>query len=222
MQATYKIIGADGVEYGPVGLSDFKNWVTEGRVDSMTHVMRSDAEAWTTAANLPELGMRDNVAGGSVSVSTSANALDPEDTAELEQKIKRHGSWFYWIGALTLLNSLAAFFHSEWGFYLGISALQALDYAVAATPMAVRALVLSIDLSVAIGFGALGFATSRNVAWPFAVGAAIYGLDTLLNVLAVFFGGSLVGLILHGWALFCLVAGFRAAQQLRRSTAPAA
>lgn len=218
MQATYKIIGADGVEYGPVGLSDFKTWVTEGRVDSMTHVMRSDAEGWTTAANLPELGLRDNPAG----TNPRGPAVDPEEAADLEQKIKRHSSWFYWIGALTLLNSLAAFFHSEWGFYLGISALQALDYAVAATPIAVRALVLSVDLSVAIGFGALGFAASRKMAWPFAVGAAIYGLDTLLNVLAVFFGGSIVGLILHGWALFCLVAGFRAAQELRRAITSAA
>ncbi len=210
MQATYKIIGADGAEYGPVALADFKSWVSEGRVDAQTHVKRSDSEAWTTAASLPELGLRDQIG------AIAAAAVDPVEVEALEKRIKGCGSWFYWIAALTFLNSVSAFFGSEWGFYLGVSALQALDYAVQAAPTVVRAIVVSVDLSVAAGIAFLGYLAMRRQAWPFLLGVILYGLDTLLNVFALLVGGSVIGLALHGWALFSLFLGFKAVREWRQ------
>ena len=42
MDMTYKIIGADGAEYGPVTLEELKSWVLEGRVAKATQVWRGD------------------------------------------------------------------------------------------------------------------------------------------------------------------------------------
>ena len=215
MQATYKMIGADGAEYGPVALTDFQGWVREGRVDGMTHVLRSDQEGWTTAASLPELGVRDRI-DGAAATPDSAPA-DLADAANLEPRIKSGGSWFYWIAALTLINSVSAFCGGEWGFYLGFAAIQALDFAVTETSMLVRGIVLSFDLFVAIGFGALGVFAHRKHTWAFVVGAVFYGLDSLLTLLAVFFGGSIIGLALHAWALVSLILGAKAAFQWRKS-----
>ena len=55
MDITYKIIGADGMEYGPVPLSELKFWIADGRVSSQTHVWRSDSSRWLAAAACPEL-----------------------------------------------------------------------------------------------------------------------------------------------------------------------
>ena len=32
MEINYKIIAADGAEYGPVGLDELKHWIVDGRV----------------------------------------------------------------------------------------------------------------------------------------------------------------------------------------------
>src|SRR5205085_227292 len=55
MEQTYKIIGADGVEYGPVALEELKRWVLDGRVAGGTHVWRSDLSKWAPASRYNEL-----------------------------------------------------------------------------------------------------------------------------------------------------------------------
>ena len=55
MEVTYKIIGADGREYGPVNLEELKAWIKDGRVAHFTNVWSSAAEAWMAAGKLPEI-----------------------------------------------------------------------------------------------------------------------------------------------------------------------
>ena len=55
METTYKIIGTDGIEYGPVPLAELKFWVEDGRVALQTHVWRSDSARWMPAGAYPEL-----------------------------------------------------------------------------------------------------------------------------------------------------------------------
>lgn len=66
METTYKIIGGDGVEYGPVALEELKRWVLDGRVAASTNVWRSDLSRWSAASGLaelqPELGRAVDVA----------------------------------------------------------------------------------------------------------------------------------------------------------------
>jgi hypothetical protein len=51
----YRIVGADGKTYGPVGLEQLKQWLAQGRVDSRTPVLVDGASEWTSAGLLPEL-----------------------------------------------------------------------------------------------------------------------------------------------------------------------
>jgi uncharacterized RDD family membrane protein YckC len=54
MEVTYKIIGGDGREYGPVTLDEMKTWIADGRVGAMTTVWRSDLERWAPALHFAE------------------------------------------------------------------------------------------------------------------------------------------------------------------------
>ncbi|MGA2852781.1 MAG: DUF4190 domain-containing protein [Verrucomicrobiota bacterium] len=54
MSATYKIIGEDGKEYGPVSGELVRRWIAEGRVESRTPVFVDGAKDWNYAGLLPE------------------------------------------------------------------------------------------------------------------------------------------------------------------------
>lgn len=51
----YKIRGADGKEYGPVALEQFREWLNQGRINSQTQTQVSGSEEWKPAAQIPEL-----------------------------------------------------------------------------------------------------------------------------------------------------------------------
>lgn len=55
METNYKIIGGDGVEYGPVTLPELKSWIVDGRVAPRTQVWRSDQARWLPAVQYQEL-----------------------------------------------------------------------------------------------------------------------------------------------------------------------
>jgi uncharacterized membrane protein len=49
----YKIIGADGSEYGPVSIDQVRRWIAEGRADAQTKVQIEGGE-WKTLSESPE------------------------------------------------------------------------------------------------------------------------------------------------------------------------
>lgn len=51
----YKIIGADGKEYGPVSAEQLRDWIAQGRANAQTRVQAEGATEWTTLGALPEL-----------------------------------------------------------------------------------------------------------------------------------------------------------------------
>jgi len=55
MDVTYKIIGADGTEYGPANLEEIRSWVLQGRVARGTQVWRTDLSRWGPASGYEEL-----------------------------------------------------------------------------------------------------------------------------------------------------------------------
>jgi hypothetical protein len=50
----YKIIGADGREYGPISAEQIRQWLKEGRVNSQTRIKAADATEWQMVNALPE------------------------------------------------------------------------------------------------------------------------------------------------------------------------
>jgi TM2 domain-containing membrane protein YozV len=50
----YKIIGADGREYGPVGADQLKQWIAEGRANGQTRTQAEGGADWGPLAGFPE------------------------------------------------------------------------------------------------------------------------------------------------------------------------
>jgi TM2 domain-containing membrane protein YozV len=51
----YKVIGADGRQYGPVTAEQLRQWVNEGRVNAQTLIQLEGQTEWKALANYPEL-----------------------------------------------------------------------------------------------------------------------------------------------------------------------
>ena len=51
----YKIIGADGKEYGPISADILTKWISEGRINGQTKVMAEGTTDWRALAEFPEL-----------------------------------------------------------------------------------------------------------------------------------------------------------------------
>ena len=62
----YKIIGADGREYGPVSAEHLRQWLSEGRVNARTRVWVEGAAVWRPLTEFAEFAQL--LAGGPVAV----------------------------------------------------------------------------------------------------------------------------------------------------------
>jgi hypothetical protein len=51
----YRIIGADGREYGPITAEQLRQWIAEGRVNHQTRMQAEGSPDWKTLADFPEL-----------------------------------------------------------------------------------------------------------------------------------------------------------------------
>ncbi len=58
----YKIIGADGKEYGPITAEQVRQWVAEGRANAQTKVLPEGATEWRALGEFPELATAASIA----------------------------------------------------------------------------------------------------------------------------------------------------------------
>ncbi len=77
----YRIIGADGKEYGPVTLEQLRQWVQEGRANAQTRVLPEGASGWTALGSLPEF-----TASAPGSFPSSAGSAQPFSTYEAPRR----------------------------------------------------------------------------------------------------------------------------------------
>jgi len=138
---------------------------------------------------------------------------------QLLQRRGSGGSWFYWIGGASILNSVLNAAGTEWGLAVGLGLTYLIDGFAEALSNTVRTPIYAfiIDVAIAGGFLLIGRAARRgNLSW-YAVGIGLYLLDGLLFVLAE----DILGIAVHAIAVFGLVSGWRAARALKRVEAPA-
>jgi len=214
MEITYKIIATDGKEYGPVNLEQLQGWINEGRIASDTQLLRSDINEWRPASSFAEISLMMASDSSTPALPSSTSASSGADVSpelfELEKRVKSGGSWYYWVAALSLVNSVMAFSGGGGGFVIGLSVTQFVEAMLSADGGVMKGVGLALGVLAAGVFALFGvFACKRHV-WAFIVGMLFYGLDTILTVLAE----QWLGLAFHGWVLFSLFIGTRAAMQI--------
>ena len=62
----YRVLGADGKEYGPVTGEVLRRWITEGRANAQTKVKPEGGTDWQTLASVPEFEAALGVAAGAL------------------------------------------------------------------------------------------------------------------------------------------------------------
>jgi len=128
-----------------------------------------------------------------------------------EQLRKGAASWFAWIGSLSLLNSILALSGKQFSFTFGLGMAQVGDALVANESPFLRILGLFVAFGSA-GVFILFWWLARHTWIVFPVGTAIYGLDAVLFLLVA----DWLSLGFHGFALFLIIGGWRAAKKLER------
>ncbi|HKS35707.1 MAG TPA: DUF4339 domain-containing protein, partial [Verrucomicrobiae bacterium] len=78
----YKIIGADGNEYGPVSIDQVRRWIAEGRADARTKV-QIDGGEWKPLSEFPEFGA-DLASKGAVASAPPRVAITEADRIAAE------------------------------------------------------------------------------------------------------------------------------------------
>jgi hypothetical protein len=205
MQATYKILGGDGKEYGPASLDQMLAWVREGRVNATTQVWRSDQSAWLSAAQLPEL----QIPPQPVPLAQAGGVMTA-DAQHLYAHMRSGATWFYWIAALSLINSVAALFGMGWRLIVGLGITQFVDAFAERLGGGGLAVALTLNVLIAGMFVAFGVLANKRKLWAYGVGMVIYLLDGV--IFAVFH--DWLAAAFHAFVLYRLFTGFRAAQQL--------
>lgn len=152
--------------------------------------------------------------------TSDAAAARIEQRLRLESQHKNGASWFYWIAGLSLINSIAAFAGSTWGFIFGLAVTQIVD-AIAkqagGSVATVAALVIDVFIAGVLVF--LGVIARKGQVWAYWIGMALYALDGLVSLIGAYW----LGVAFHAFALYSIYHGLAALKQLRAlASAPGA
>lgn len=136
----------------------------------------------------------------------------PPEAIELVNRMQSGASWFFWIAALSIVNSIAAVSNSNFQFVVGLGITQIIDGIVAEAGTAGKAVGFVIDLMAAGIFALFGVLARKGNAACFIIGMILYGLDAL--ILLPFAAWINIGF--HIFALYCIFSGFTAQRKLQR------
>ena len=101
----YKIIGADGEEYGPVSADQMRAWLIEGRADGRTMAQAAGSATWQPLSAFPEFTSAATGAGAA-RPGTPPMAATPGLAAPLRPQVP---TYLVWSILLTVLCCLLGF-----------------------------------------------------------------------------------------------------------------
>jgi hypothetical protein len=144
---------------------------------------------------------------------------------EARDKVRFAGAWFFWIAGLSVVNTLAALFGTEYGMILGLGVTQFFDAFTralveesAGSGQATRMMGLGLTLLVAGFFTALGVFARRARTWAFLAGILAYGADAVLFLLV----RDWIAIGFHVFVLVMLWGGLSMTRAVAAATAPEA
>jgi hypothetical protein len=135
---------------------------------------------------------------------------------ELANQAKAGASWFYWIAALSVVNSLIFLFGGNWSFFAGLGITQIIDAIVfqltqSETVSVIKIIGFAFDLVIAGIFVLCGLWANKLYASAFIAGMILYLFDGLLLLLI----GAYFPAGFHAFALFMIFRGLSAARQIK-------
>ncbi|TAL04594.1 MAG: hypothetical protein EPO07_04890 [Verrucomicrobia bacterium] len=211
MDITYKVRGADGIEYGPATLEQVTGWVREGRIQSTHNLQRSDMQHWAAAGNFTELS---DAFGAAVPPALPPARPEIPDGGEMAAatlgRVRASASWFYWVAGLSLVNSVVAFSGGEWRFLFGLGVTQIFDAIGHGIEGTGKFIALFLDLLAAGALVLFGVFAGKRHTWAFITGMVLLGLDGGIQLL----GQDWIGAAFHGYVLFRLFQGMQACREL--------
>lgn len=149
--------------------------------------------------------------------------LDPAAHAasarlRLEAQFRNGANWFFWIAGMSLVNSLVGLFGGQWGFVIGLGVTQVIDAVLTSGDGHVGSRLIGPLLTAAVAgvFLACGHFARQGKRSFFIAGIVLYVLDSLIFVVV----RDLLAIAFHAFALYCLVKGMRAKDQLDSLPAP--
>ena len=138
--------------------------------------------------------------------------------ANLRRQVKSGAKNFYWIAALSVINSVVALFDGTVSFVIGLGLTQIIDGLVlflaediseASATIRIFGLIFSVTVSGL--FAAFGFFGGKGHRWAFWVGMVLYALDGLL----MFIYKDWLGFGFHLFLLWGLFNGLKAVGKLQ-------
>lgn len=146
-------------------------------------------------------------------VPNRLNSVEPDP--ELLEQIQSSANWFYWIGGLSLVNSIITHAGGHFGFFFGLAISQVVDAILQHIESIGTVVAIVFDILIAAVFCLFGWLANKRMQWAFWVGMVFYAGDGLISLLAQ----DYLGLAIHGIALFFIFRGVLAIQALRRMSA---
>jgi len=195
--ATYKIIGGDRKEYGPVSSDDLRRWIAEGRLNGRSQIQLEGANEWKALADFPEFANALAAAAGAApepgTAPSPANAEAWSNQILAQQPRLQIGS---------CLRRSFELLRADPGLLLGASTLVWLVGFCQFIPV----LQLAYQIMAGALYGGLYLVFLKRIrGQPAAVGEVFDGFKSSLGqlVLAGFISSLLAGL----GALFCVLPG---------------
>jgi len=205
MEITYMMIGADGRQYGPITLEQLKTWVAEGRITRETNISRSDTNSWLPATQYTELGLAQTIAPAALSPAA------PVNHSVLERRVRMGARWFFWIAALSLINTFMNMSNQKIVFVIGLGFTQMVDGFANRMDSGGATIGLVLNIIIAGVFALFGFFAWKRQSWSFIVGMVLYVLDASLFLISSLW----LGLAFHAYVLFWMFLGLKANLQLK-------
>ena len=151
--------------------------------------------------------------GASVSGRTPFTVSTTGEEVALEEQRNKGASWFYWIVGLTIINTIVVQSGIDFAFSLGATVtLVSYGVAQALGTSTAHVMALGFDVLVIAFYAMCGVMGSRGATWAFILGLIAFTIDSLFALI----GFQIIGILIHGYALFCIFNGMMACVNLNR------
>ena len=141
------------------------------------------------------------------------------EVADLNRRMKSGANNFYWIAALSVINSLLLQFGGDIYFVVGLAGTLFVDVIfseIAGGALVIKIIGVVISALVASVFALFGYFANSGKRWAFLVGIAFYIIDSILMLAFQ----EWMGLLFHALFLFGLFSGLNALNKLQKLAPP--